>query len=199
MRTAQSHQHPLARRICAFSNKISLTGEVLPVPDHRVRSDGAACHKSKRRKPTPSVLHISFINYVQNGTKRRCQPAVHNPTANGPVFVIRVPSDIGQVELEEHQVHHRHVDDSDRPVLRGGAVFHEPERPAAVRQDDAGYRSSWAQHDSQKLVEESGERTNREQKQKQASCNDHGFIYGRLQKAGYRGRDDYVVRGVECR
>lgn len=89
-----------------------------------------------------------FINYVQNGTKRRCQPAVHNPTANGPVFVIRVPSDIGQGGPDDPQVLRMHVDDSDHPVLRGGIFFHEPERPAAVRQYGAGYRSSWPQHDS---------------------------------------------------
>lgn len=60
-RRRNSTHHPLVRRICAFSRRISLTGEVLSVPDCRGRSDRAGCRKWKRRIATPSVVHISWV------------------------------------------------------------------------------------------------------------------------------------------
>lgn len=60
---AQPHYHPLARRICAFSNEISLTGEVLPVPDCRVRSDGAGCRKWDTKNTNPFRL-FTYREYL---------------------------------------------------------------------------------------------------------------------------------------
>lgn len=58
---AQPHCHPLASRICAFSNQISLTGEVLPVPDCRVRSDGAGCRNTKNTNPFRLFTYREYI------------------------------------------------------------------------------------------------------------------------------------------
>lgn len=66
----------LARRICAFSNEISLTGEVLPVPDCRVRSDGAGCRKWDTKNTNPFRLFTYPVSIHPRRSSRRSVPVL---------------------------------------------------------------------------------------------------------------------------